>query len=608
MIIMTRLFHAAGATASSGILPNLHLGAGAGAALIRDVLSGNFEMDINRVSAALTILGFGVGAIRYGYAIGRRCADWVQQFFTACVTVTAPDELHDQVLRWLSDHVLRDQKTRLLSAKSGQHSKDQGGWPMGQPYMMGGRRRYDQGRESSNSSSSSIQYLPAYGTTWFFHERVLFAVTRSLKSSTAALPELDMGISGMYIAASSKNEEMLSIMCLGRSPEPIKAFLHQCRAYSRKLNKFTVSIRSCGEWGANWDLGCQKAARPMDTLYLDDAVKQDILHDIQHYAKASTREYYQRRGIPYRRGYLLHGPPGTGKTSLSLALAGRFKLDLYVLNMSAVNGDVTLSSMFNTLPMRCIVLLEDIDVVGIKREAASESDSGADSKPVMGGSRFIVAGPPPMGGSGPGSSRGCTLSGLLNVLDGVASQEGRIVLMTSNDPDSLDEALLRPGRIDRKYYLGNMKRAAVEAMFTRMFEPESPSTDDDRISSDDEGVECESWTDEEVEQRPRDHEKQTSQLLLSLEEQAREFAALVPEEQFSPAKLQGYLLMHSESAEEAIREWPSWLHEETRSPGKSKQQTKLTLEAPVRGSKFGEMAVLSRTQLLNNSIKVAVGV
>jgi len=567
---MTRLFHAAGAAASSGILPNLHLGTGGAAALIRDILSGNFEMDINRVSAALTILGFSVGAVRYGYAIGQRCAHWVQQFFTACVTVTAPDELHEQVLRWLSDHVLQDQKTRLLSAKSSHLGMDESGRAVMPMHMIGGRHAYHQRPESS-----SIQYLPAYGTTWFFHERILFAITRSSKSSTAALPELDMGISGMYIGTPGKTEEMLSIMCLGRSPEPIKAFLHQCRAYSRKLNKFSVTIRSCGEWGANWDIGCQKAVRPMDTLYLDDAVKQDILHDIQHYTKVSTREYYQRRGIPYRRDYLLHGPPGTGKTSLSLALAGRFKLDLYVLNMSAVNGDTMLNSMFNTLPMRCIVLLEDIDVVGIKREAASDSDSGADGESGTSGPRLSLGGPLPLGGGGPGSSRGCTLSGLLNVLDGVASQEGRIVLMTSNDPDSLDEALLRPGRIDRKYYLGRMKRAAVEAMFTRMFEPEKPGADVDQISSHDEQVEHGSWTDEEVDWFLHGHEERTSQLLngdkgasikasRSLEKQAREFAALVPEGRFSPAKLQGYLLMHSESAEDAIREWPSWIQEEMR--------------------------------------------
>lgn len=52
----------------------------------------------------------------------------------------------------------------------------------------------------------------------------------------------------------------------------------------------------------------------------------------------------------------------------------------------------------------------------------------------------------------------CTLSGLLNVLDGVASQEGRIVLMTSNKANQLDPALVRPGRIDKKIFMGNISQ------------------------------------------------------------------------------------------------------------------------------------------------------
>ncbi|KXJ93242.1 hypothetical protein Micbo1qcDRAFT_161209, partial [Microdochium bolleyi] len=73
--------------------------------------------------------------------------------------------------------------------------------------------------------TGSIEYLPAYGTTWFFHERTLFAVTRSTKSAgSAALPGFDLGLSSMVVNTSSKGEEMLSIMCLGRSADPIKSF------------------------------------------------------------------------------------------------------------------------------------------------------------------------------------------------------------------------------------------------------------------------------------------------------------------------------------------------------------------------------------------------
>jgi hypothetical protein len=61
-----------------------------------------------------------------------------------------------------------------------------------------------------------------------------------------------------------------------------------------------------------------------------------------------------------------------------------------------------------------------------------------------------------------------TLSGLLNAIDGNASQEGRLLIMTSNNPDALDTALTRPGRIDKKVYFGNMSKNAGKAIFMRL--------------------------------------------------------------------------------------------------------------------------------------------
>ncbi|KXJ93243.1 P-loop containing nucleoside triphosphate hydrolase protein [Microdochium bolleyi] len=312
---------------------------------------------------------------------------------------------------------------------------------------------------------------------------------------------------------------------------------------------------------------------------------------MRRYLNTATAEYYQRRGIPYRRGYLLHGPPGTGKTSLSLALAGVFKLDLYVLNMPNVSSDSALSSMFNALPARCIVLLEDIDAVGVKRQGVAQQRSSDQSSSDQSDSDdygFSSLAPAWGHPSGPDAHRrvskaSCSLSGLLNVLDGVASQEGRIVLMTSNDPESLDVALLRPGRVDRRYHLGYMDRSAAAAMFRCMFEPEPPlvsgkldGSDDDRGPARQEpgkALADSSGTDESVvadgvpdgcqagEAADGSH---TEAMRATLDKQAREFAALVPEGRYTPAKMQGYLLMHRESPSDAIAGLPAWIEAETR--------------------------------------------
>ncbi len=148
----------------------------------------------------------------------------------------------------------------------------------------------------------------------------------------------------------------------------------------------------------------------------------DWLEDLRDFQQSAA--WYAQRGIPYRRGYLLHGPPGTGKTTTVLALAGELKLSLAVLSLSnRLMGDESLLATVNALPAATILLIEDVDCV-FKNPRTTESNVGV------------------------------TLSGLLNALDGVSSRDGRILFMTTNHPERLDPALLRPGRVDRKIELG----------------------------------------------------------------------------------------------------------------------------------------------------------
>jgi chaperone BCS1 len=122
-------------------------------------------------------------------------------------------------------------------------------------------------------------------------------------------------------------------------------------------------------------------------------------------------------------GYLFSGPPGTGKTSLTAALAGVFGLDIYVLSLlDPYCNEDALVRLFSAVPSRCIVLLEDVDAAGLKRAddprmnkkfkegEAVEKDTGLPPKPVT----------------------AISLSGLLNAIDGVSSSEGRILIMTTN--------------------------------------------------------------------------------------------------------------------------------------------------------------------------------
>jgi chaperone BCS1 len=159
--------------------------------------------------------------------------------------------------------------------------------------------------------------------------------------------------------------------------------------------------------GAQWHRQSVRPSRPIATVALGEQQKAEIILDINEYLQPATARWYASRGIPYRRGYLLHGPPGTGKTSLSVALAGIFGLSIYCVSLCETGlTESHLVTLFDQLPERCVVLLEDVDTAGLRRDSdqSSETPATMNGKLVM--SKSLIS-----------------LGGLLNVIDGAASQE-----------------------------------------------------------------------------------------------------------------------------------------------------------------------------------------
>ena len=210
----------------------------------------------------------------------------------------------------------------------------------------------------------------------------------------------------------------------------------------------------------------------MTTVVLDNKQKASVLKDFNDFLHPRTARWYSNRGIPYRRGYMFHGyvqgnlrlrhyandtsPPGTGKTSLSFSLAGVFGLDVYCLALSeATLTEEDLILLFNSLPKRCILLLEDVDTAGLRRphgaKNTSKQEYGNRSSSIGGthgkkkntaaalageeGPSVTIKDHIPDGPSTSGRDstfkNTLTLSGLLNAIDGVASQEGRVLIMTT---------------------------------------------------------------------------------------------------------------------------------------------------------------------------------
>lgn len=184
--------------------------------------------------------------------------------------------------------------------------------------------------------------------------------------------------------------------------------------HNRSL-KSTNDVWIATKWGA-WETIGSSVPRPLETVVLADGQREALVTDVQEFRRQEMA--YLRYGIPWHRGYLLHGPPGTGKTSVAQAVAGHFDLDVYYVPLSDMEADTDLVQLLSRVDERSMLLLEDIDVAHATRE---RDDQG----------------------------KGISLSGLLNALDGVITPHGQLTVMTTNNIDVLDEALIRPGRTDK---------------------------------------------------------------------------------------------------------------------------------------------------------------
>lgn len=234
--------------------------------------------------------------------------------------------------------------------------------------------------------------------------------------------------------------ETVTMTTLSRDRAIFTEILEEAREMALRNEQGKTVIYTA--WSTEWrPFGNPRTRRELDSVVLDDGVKESIVADIHDFI--ASKQWYADRGIPYRRGYLFHGPPGSGKTSFIYALAGETEYNICVLNL-AERGltDDKLNYLMSNLPERCFLLLEDIDAVFIGRDKSDE----------------------------PGYRSNVTFSGLLNALDGVMSAEERIVFMTTNHLERLDSALIRPGRVDRLCLLDNATPSQMMHMFLRFYE------------------------------------------------------------------------------------------------------------------------------------------
>lgn len=317
-------------------------------------------------------------------AVPAKIATFIRRWFTVNLTIKGTQSFYPLLNQWIVDQNLSDHATQL------QLTSD----------------TYERGK------GSGTDFTLGFGDHFIWVKRRPVWVNR-VRS--------DKSITGGYVS-SAFLDETVTLTTIGRSHRIIRHIVDSAKSLSQSVDDIRVQFFNEG----SYDYGVRRIKRPLSSIFIPESQKQRIVHDIERFY--ANRDRYTKRGTPWRRGFLLRGLPGTGKTSLIFALASHFEKNVKMINLANVGGDNNLMTAINEAGDNCFIVIEDVDSVGVthNRETVHDTTELKDEQ----------------------DKGTLTLAGILNAIDGISSPEGRVLFFTSNHAELLDPALIRPGRVD----------------------------------------------------------------------------------------------------------------------------------------------------------------
>lgn len=359
----------------------------------------NQEWLLNQLNGNEFLIAGIVGALFYFLrGIPSKILYFIERNITIEFTLTNEDEIYDDLVSFIDKS-----RIKLLSRTYSKVSTDN----YENDYL-----ELNKNTKSKNSPVLSV----GYGPSWIFYKNTFGYINRKFKEDNH----------------SNRLKEEIFIQLFTRKKSVLVDLLAECN--SQKDTSPEIFIMTDNYF----EKACDLQKRDFNSIYIPHETKSTIIGLFDDFLR--NYEKYQQRGLPYKLGIMLEGPPGTGKSSIVKAIASYLKRDLYFVSGSDLSrkGRNGLISELRRLSRDAILVLEELDTLSGAETRDNDENNGE-------------------------------ISGLLNILDGILTPPGLIVIATTNHIDKIDHALLRKGRFDKIFHIDLLKYDLFVKMISELW-------------------------------------------------------------------------------------------------------------------------------------------